>query len=140
MNLDQLIKHNFDGDSNVKDVLTKRGFAVAAQRDWIDSHDVGNVQIQLIQFKDSSGADEQVTSQQEDFDAKSSVTGSFEISGVDGAKGFEESHLDSYGNRRATLIAEQGNIVVMIFIFTPHSFDRSSESSLMARQIKALRG
>ena len=68
----------------------------------------------------------------------SHVTGSFDISGVSGGKGFEKSARDSYGNRSATLIASAGNVAVLIFVFTPHNFDRATEMSVMAKQVAAL--
>jgi hypothetical protein len=61
------------------------------------------------------------------------------IAGVSSGKGFEKSALDSYDNRSATLIASAGNIAVLMFVFTPHDFDRSAETSVMAEQIAALR-
>ena len=66
------------------------------------------------------------------------VTGSFDIAGVSGGKGFEKSDRDSYGNRSATLIASAGNVAVLMFVFTPHDFDRATEMSVMAKQVAAL--
>ena len=66
------------------------------------------------------------------------MTHSFAISGVSGGKGFEKSDRDSYGNRSATLIASAGNVAVLMFVFTPHNFERSAEMSVMAKQVAAL--
>jgi hypothetical protein len=37
------------------------------------------------------------------------------------------------------LIARAGNVAVLMFVFTPHNFDRATEMSVMAKQIAALR-
>ena len=139
MTLDQLISNAFDGDKGEKDRLVDRGFKVAAQRDWVETNEV-EVDIQLLQFKEASGADEHVTAQQGAYDADKSMTGTFDVTGVEGARGFEKSGLDQYGNRRATLIAQVNNICVVMFVFTPHSFDRKTESAIMAKQVAALGG
>jgi hypothetical protein len=138
MTLDQLISLSFANDAAEKGRLTDRGFAAAAQREWINSNNV-QIDIQLIQFKDSSGANEHVSNQVDAYDGDDKVTGSFAISGVPGGKGFEKSERDSYGNRSATLIAPAGNVAVLMFLFTPHDFDRATEISVMAKQVAALR-
>jgi hypothetical protein len=138
MTLDQLISVSFDNDAKEKDRLTERGFEAAAQREWINSDDV-QVDIQLIQFKDAAGAEDHVSNQLDAYDGDDDVTSAFAIAGVSGGKGFEKSALDSYDNRSATLIASAGNIAVLMFVFTPHDFDRSTETSVMAKQIAALR-
>ncbi len=137
MTLDQLISLSFANDSAEKSRLTDRGFAVAAQREWINSNNV-QVDIQLIQFKDAAGADEHVSNQLDAYGRDDTVTSSFDVASVPGGKGFEKSDLDSYGNRSATLIASAGNVAVLMFVFTPHDFDRSSEMSVMAKQVAAL--
>jgi hypothetical protein len=138
MTLDQLISLSFDNDKAEKQRLTDRGFEASAQREWINSNNV-QVDIQLIQFKDASGATEHVSNQVDAYNRDNDVTGSFNISGVSGGKGFEKSDRDSYGNRSATLIARAGNVAVLMFVFTPHNFDRATEMSVMAKQIAALR-
>jgi len=139
MTLDQLITNAFAGDKGEKDRLVDRGFKVAAQRDWVETNEV-EVDIQLLQFKAASGADEHVTAQQGAYDADKSMTGTFDVTGVEGARGFEKSGLDQYGNRRATLIAQVDNICVVMFVFTPHSFDRKTESAIMAKHVTMLGG
>jgi hypothetical protein len=138
MTLDQLVSLSFDNDATEKDRLTDRGFEAAAQREWINSDDV-QVDIQLIQFKDAAGAEEHVSNQVDAYGRDDDMTGTFDIAGVSGGKGFEKSALDSYGNRSATLMASAGNIAVLMFVFTPHDFDRSTETSVIAKQIAALR-
>ena len=137
MTLDQLISLSFDNDSAEKGRLTDRGFAAAAQREWINSSNV-QVDIQLIQFNDASGASDHVSNQVDAYGRDDKVTGSFDIAGVSGGKGFEKSDRDSYGNRSATLIAAAGNVAVLMFVFTPHDFDRATEMSVMAKQVAAL--
>ncbi len=137
MTLNQLVSLSFDNDAAEKGRLTDRGFAAAAQREWINSNDV-QIDIQLIQFKDASGANEHVSNQVDAYDGDDKVTDSFAISGVSGGKGFEKSDRDSYGNRSATLIAPAGNVAVLMFLFTPHDFDRATEMSVMAKQVAAL--
>jgi hypothetical protein len=137
MTLDQLISQSFDNDPAEKGRLTDRGFAAAAQREWINSSNV-QLDIQLIQFNDASGANEHVSNQVDAYGRDDKVTGSFDIAGVSGGKGFERSDRDSYGNRSATLIAASGNVAVLMFVFTPHDFDRATEMSVMAQQVAAL--
>jgi hypothetical protein len=137
MTLDQLISLSFDNDAAEKGRLTDRGFAAAAQREWINSNNV-QIDIQLIQFEDASGANEHVSNQVDAYDGDDKVTHSFAISGVSGGKGFEKSDRDSYGNRSTTLIAPAGNVAVLMFLFTPHDFDRATEMSVMAKQVAAL--
>jgi hypothetical protein len=137
MTLDQLISLSFGNDAAEKDRLTDRGFAAAAQREWINSNNV-QIDVQLIQFKNASGANEHVSNQIDAYGQDDNVTGSFDIAGVSGGKGFEKSDRDSYGNRSATLVAPAGNVAVLMFLFTPHDFDRATEMSVMAKQVAAL--
>ncbi len=137
MTLNQLISLSFDNDAAEKTRLSDRGFAAAAQREWINSNNV-QVDVQLIQFKAASGANEHVSNQLDAYGRDKDVTGTFDIAGVSGGKGFEKSGRDSYGNRSATLIAPAGNVAVLIFLFTPHDFDRATEMSVMAKQVATL--
>ena len=138
MTLDQLVSLSFDNDASEKDRLTDRGFEAAAQREWVNADDV-QIDIQLIQFKAAAGAEDHESDRFSAYDRDDDVTGSFHIAGVPHGEGFEKSSLDAYGNRSATLIASAGNVAVLMFVFTPHDFDRTTEASAMAEQVAALR-
>jgi len=134
--LDQFNKTYFGGDSDEKSRLQERGFQVAVEKQWISKNI--EVHIQLIQFADSDGAKAYVDGQHDAYTSDSSVTSTYDVSGIDDGYGYEESALDKLGNRRATLMGMQDRIAIVVFIFTPNQFDRSSEDSILTSQGAAL--
>lgn len=139
MTLDQFVQKEFTGSQSARGQLQARDFRVAAQRNWLDSAGV-EVHIQLVQFGTAIGAEGYTLSQSDAYDGDPSVTGQFTVPGATHGAGFEESALDKAGNRRAIVIAQDGTVVVYIFLFTPGNFDRAGDISLMQRQLAALAG
>jgi hypothetical protein len=137
--MDQFLKAYFDNDSNERDLLTQRDYKVCAAADWTTTNDV-EVQTQLIQFGAPAGAEDYVTGQKGAFLDDSDVKSHYTIPGVTNGYGFEKPDLDSAGDRRATLMAQDGNIAVVMFIYTPSAFDRTTEMGYMQAQVSALGG
>jgi hypothetical protein len=135
--MDQFLKAYFDNDTNERDLLTQRDYKVCAASDWVTKSHV-EVQTQLIQFGAASGAEDYVTGQKGAFLDDDTVKSHYTIPGVTNGYGFEKPDLDSAGNRRATLMAQDGNIAVVLFIYTPTSFDRTTEMGYLQSQMTAL--
>jgi hypothetical protein len=134
--LDQFVSAVFDGDTSETGRLQAQGFQVAAEERWLAAG--VECHMQLIEFAADDGADSYLLGQHGAFSQDATVTSSYELSGVDQGYGYEKSALDSDGNRRAVLMAQAGSIVVVMFIYTPGSFDRAAELTLIKKQIAAL--
>lgn len=134
--IDQFIKAAFSGDSTEKGRLEERGFKIAAEEQWLSKG--VEVHVQLVQFGDSDGADSYLSGQHGAYVDDPTVTAHYTLSGVTHGYGYEEHALDRVGNRRATLMCRAGSIVVVVFIFTPGSFNRASELAIVQKQSAAL--
>jgi hypothetical protein len=136
LNLDQFLQREYPDDPTEKGRMQSRNFLVAAQREWLDTAGV-EVHIQLIQFGAADGAQSAVLGQANAYSNDSEVTGTFTLPQPHG-NGYEKSALDSAGNRRMTLMAQDGQIAVFIFFFTPKAFDRPTATAMMQQQFAAL--
>jgi hypothetical protein len=136
--LDQYMKLHFSKDPAERGILEERGFKVAAENYWIDKHSV-QVNTQLMQFGDSSGAEGQLIGQKGAFADDPAATAHYTLPGLVHGTGLEESGLDKYGNRTAILMCQDGPIYIVIFIYTPGKFNRPSELAIIKRQVDALK-
>jgi len=136
--LKQFVKESFDNDQSEIGRLQERGFQVAAEEEWIS--DGIEIHIQLLQFTASSGALSYVEGQHGAYLDDSSVTDNYTVSGVRNGYGYEEDALDKLNNRRATLMCTQGNVAIVVFVFTPDQFDRPSEAAVLQKQSDKLAG
>ena len=137
MTLDQFLQREYPGDQTERGRMQARDFRVAAQREWLGADGI-ETHIQLVQFGADTGAESFALGQLNAYAVDTDVTGTFTLSGATHGTGFEKSALDKAGNRRAILLAQDGPVVVFIFLYTPGSFDRAGDISLMQRQLTAL--
>jgi hypothetical protein len=136
MSLDQYLQKEYPDDQTEKGRMQSRNFLVAASREWLDSAGV-EVHVQLLQFGAADGAESSVLGQVNAYTNDSEVTGTFTLP-VPHGSGYEKSKLDSAGNRRMVVMAQDGPIAVFIFFFTPKTFDRAAATALMQQQFAAL--
>jgi hypothetical protein len=136
MTIDQFVKAAFDGDADERARLVQRGFEVAAENDWSKSS--VEYSTQLIQFSAPAGAEGYVTGQHSAFLDDTDVKANYTIPGVTLGYGFEKPAFDSLGNRRAILICQAKNIVIVLFVYTPGQFDRNAEAAVLSAQLTAL--
>jgi len=113
--------------------LQADGFVVAAERDW-KGKDGGYASVQLIQFQEASGASTYVGHEEPSFD-HNAADAAFVVPSVDHGRGYENSKPDEFGYRTATMIGQQGNVVVWIDVSTRAAFDRAAEIALMQQQV-----
>jgi hypothetical protein len=136
MSLDQYVQKEYPNDSTERGRMQSRNFLVAASREWLDSAGV-EVHVQLLQFGAADGAESSVLGQVNAYSNDSEVTGTFTLP-VPHGSGYEKSKLDSAGNRRMVVMAQDGPVAVFIFFFTPKNFDRTAATALMQQQFAAL--
>lgn len=139
MTLDQYVDHGWTG-SNVpleKSTLSARGFVVAAERAWTGSNGT-EYAIELIQFNDSTGSEGFVRNQNSAFGQDSRYPKSFDAPDVPLGHGYEGNVMDDAGNYRTTLLAQAGAVAVIVHVYTPSSFDRTAELTVLSQQVKAL--
>jgi hypothetical protein len=128
MDLDQLMKVDFSTDADERGILQARGFTVAAERDWRGTDGV-EVDSELIQFATTDGARSHVLGQQGAYSRDSDVTGTFDVPDGTLGKGYDRTGFDKYGNRRSTLIVQDGNLAVLMFFYNPGQLNRTKELS-----------
>ena len=135
--LEQFVKNDFPDSSNELGILQTRGFKVVAETDWSGKDGI-EVDTQLIQFGDSDGALSHINGQHGAYLDSADVTDSYSLPGLENSYGYEQSKIDSSGNRTVTLMSPIGSIVVLIEIYTPGQFDRAAELAFMTKQLAAL--
>ncbi len=135
--LDQFVKNSFPDSPDEKGILQTRGFEVVAENNWRGTNGV-SVNTQLIQFKDADGAVSHVVGQHGAYADDKTITATYALPGLTNGYGYERPALDKYGNRGAILSCAVGNIVIVMFIFTPGQLDRPSELADIQRQVAAL--
>jgi hypothetical protein len=135
--LDQFVKNSFPDSPDEKGILQTRGFEVVAENNWRGTDGV-SVNTQLIQFANVDGAVGHVLGQHGAYADDTTVTNTYALAGLSNGWGYERPTLDEYGNRAAILTCNMGNIVIVMFIFTPGQLDRAAELADMQRQVAAL--
>jgi hypothetical protein len=135
--LDQFAKEFYPKDPTraAKD-LRADGFVVAAERDWT-GNDGRDASVQLIEFQEASGASTYVGREEPTFE-RNTADVAFAVPSVDHGRGYENAKRDEFGYLTATMIGEQGDLVIWIEFSTKGAFDRSAEIALMQQQVAAL--
>jgi len=137
MDLDQFMKVAFSSDDSERGILEARGFTVAAERDWLGTDGV-EYDTQLIQFATADGAKSHVLGQQGAYAGDKTTSSSFTIPNSTLGKGFENDTQDQFGNRVATLLAQDGDVVLLMFVYNPGTLDRAKEITKFQAQLQAL--
>jgi hypothetical protein len=135
MDLTANCKEFFGKSTTAAGRLTQEGFVVAAATSYSRTDGL-QILTHLTEFATADGATSYVTGQFSSWDADTKVTGTFTFPG--GGKGYEKQALDALGNRRTIMYERVGTIVIGLDVFTPGSFNRITDLTVMAAQIAAI--
>jgi hypothetical protein len=135
--LDQFAQEFYKKDpTRAAQDLRADGFVVAAERDWT-GNDGRDASVQLIQFQEPSGASTYVGREELTFE-RNTADVAFAVPSVDHGRGYENPRRDGLGYVTATMIGEQGDVVIWIELSIKGAFDRPAEIALMQQQVAAL--
>lgn len=137
MNLDQYLTKFFSTSTTERGLLEARGFQVAAIR----AYQLNGLEVitHLVQFDETDGAESFILGQIAARARDVRTTSTFDVPNEANAMGFDLAALNSVGNRSCYVLAQVGNVAVMVEIVTPGKLDRVANLKAMTDQIAALR-
>jgi hypothetical protein len=136
MSLDAYVNDLYSGDSFEKQRIADRCFQGAASRDWISGS--GQVAIWLVQFANASDARSYTLSTQQSDLSDIKKRNKYSIAGVTDSMAIEQPQLDKYGNTLTRLIADHGNVAIIMHFYVPGQVDRAAATALLRRQFAKL--
>jgi hypothetical protein len=136
MTVTQYVRHYFNGAASELKRLQEEGFRVAASTDYVRSDGL-EIATHLVQFTDTTGAQEYFDVEQSAWAAESGVT-MFSVPARPDAVGYELGKVDSLGNRRTVMYEHMGNVVVVVNVYTPGKIDRAEDVKVLQTQLLLL--
>jgi hypothetical protein len=136
MTVAQYVRHYFNGATSELNRLQEEGFRVAASTDYVRS-DGFEIATHLVQFTDSTGAQEYFDVERSAWAAEDGVT-TFSVPARPNAAGYDLAKVDSLGNRRTVMYDHTGNVVVVVNVYTPRKIDRAEDVKVLQAQLVRL--
>ncbi|HKD96013.1 MAG TPA: hypothetical protein VKB69_00295 [Micromonosporaceae bacterium] len=128
----------FYGDDwlGIRDDLTALRFQAMAERSWVGVDGI-EFDVDLVEFDTAQHAHTFLGTQVGLCDSDGTFGPSFSAAGDRGV-GFESVNPDRFGFREAQLLADQGNVVVIVLAFAPGPLNRAEETGVLTDQLVRL--
>jgi len=134
--LDQFTKTYFSDPASAASDLSALRFRAMAERSWVGPDGI-RYDDQLIEFSNAQNADLYLGEQLGYYRSDGRLGPGFTVAGGRGT-GYETVDLDRFGTRRAYLLAESGNLVVLVLAFAPGPLNRAEEAGVLTDQLRIL--